>query len=78
MPVTKVTRNYQITIPAEIRKALGIKQGEYLTVELRGDEIVIKRARREWKTYRLGRKYSLEEMERMIEESIEEALTWEE
>ncbi|AHL23161.1 AbrB/MazE/SpoVT family DNA-binding domain-containing protein [Thermococcus nautili] len=78
MPVTKVTRNYQITIPAEIRKALGIKQGEYLTVELRGDEIVIKRAKRTWKTYRLGRKYSLEEMERMIEESIEEALTWEE
>ena len=78
MPVTKVTRNYQITIPAEIRKALGIKQGEYLIVELRGDEIVIKRAKRKWKTYRLGRKYSLEEMERMIEESIEEALKWEE
>ena len=77
MPITKVTRNYQITIPAEIRKALGIKQGEYLTVELRGDEIVIKRAKKKWKTYRLSRKYSLEEMERMIEESIEEALTWE-
>ncbi|MEO2152473.1 MAG: AbrB/MazE/SpoVT family DNA-binding domain-containing protein, partial [Thermococcus sp.] len=43
MPITKVTRNYQITIPAEIRKALGIKQGEYLTVELRGDEIVIRK-----------------------------------
>ncbi len=28
MPVTKVTRNYQITLPpAEIRKALGIKEG---------------------------------------------------
>lgn len=36
MPLTKVTRNYQITIPAEIRKALGIKEGEYLDVELRG------------------------------------------
>ncbi|WP_457741890.1 AbrB/MazE/SpoVT family DNA-binding domain-containing protein [Thermococcus sp.] len=78
MPVTKVTRNYQITIPAEIRKALGIKQGEYLTVELRGDEIVIRRARKKWKTYRLGRKYTLEDMEKMIEESLEEALTWEE
>jgi len=78
MPLTKVTRNYQITIPAEIRKALGIKEGEYLTVELRGEEIVLRRARRMWKTYRLGRKYTLEEMEKMIEESIEEALTWEE
>lgn len=36
MPVTKVTRNYQITLPAEIRKALGIEEGELLEVELEG------------------------------------------
>ncbi len=77
MPLTKVTRNYQITIPAEIRKALGIKEGEYLTVELRGDEIVLKRARKKWKTFRLGRKLTAEELERISEEAMEEEMSWE-
>ncbi len=77
MPITKVTRNYQITIPAEIRKALGIKEGEYLSVELRGDEIVIKKARKKWKTFRLGRKLTAEELERISEEAIEEEMSWE-
>ncbi len=77
MPLTKVTRNYQITIPAEIRKALGIKEGEYLAVELRGDEIVIKRARKKWKTFRLGRKLTAEELERISEEAMEEEMSWE-
>ncbi len=77
MPLTKVTRNYQITIPAEIRKALGIKEGEYLSVELRGDEIVIRRARRKWKTFRLGRKLTAEELERISEEAMEEEMSWE-
>ncbi|BAD86450.1 transcription regulator, SpoVT/AbrB family [Thermococcus kodakarensis KOD1] len=76
MPLTKVTRNYQITIPAEIRKALGIKEGEYLDVELRGDEIVIKRAKRKWKTFRLGRKITEEELERLEEEAMEEEMAW--
>ncbi|WP_297497817.1 AbrB/MazE/SpoVT family DNA-binding domain-containing protein [Thermococcus sp.] len=77
MPLTKVTRNYQITIPAEIRKALGIKEGEYLSVELRGDEIVIKRARKKWKTFRLGRKLTAKELERISEEAMEEEMSWE-
>jgi antitoxin PrlF len=76
MPLTKVTRNYQITIPAEIRKALGIKEGEYLDVELRGDEIVIKRAKMKWKTFKLGRKITEEELERLEEEAMEEEMTW--
>ncbi len=77
MPLTKVTRNYQITIPAKIRKALGIKEGEYLAVELRGDEIVIKRARKKWKTFRLGRKLTAEELERISGEAMEEEMSWE-
>ncbi|MBS7249250.1 MAG: AbrB/MazE/SpoVT family DNA-binding domain-containing protein [Candidatus Freyarchaeota archaeon] len=28
MPIVKVTRNYQITIPEEIRKKKGIKEGD--------------------------------------------------
>jgi len=78
MPVTKVTRNYQITIPAEIRKALGIKQGEYLTVELRGDEIVIRKAEVEWPSIDLGKDFTPEEIEENTEKMLKEASRWEE
>ncbi|GAB6136277.1 AbrB/MazE/SpoVT family DNA-binding domain-containing protein [Thermococcus prieurii] len=78
MPVTKVTRNYQITIPAEIRKALGIKQGEYLTVELRGDEIVIRKAEVEWPSIDLGKDFTPEEIEKNAEKILKEASRWEE
>ena len=77
MPITKVTRNYQITIPAEIRKALGIKQGEYLTVELRGDEIVIRKAEMEWPSIDLGRDFTPEEIEENTEKMLKEASRWE-
>ena len=77
MPVTKVTRNYQITIPAEIRKALGIKQGEYLTVELRGDEIVIRKAEVEWPSIDLGKDFTPEEIEENTEKMLKEASRWE-
>ncbi|NJE60441.1 AbrB/MazE/SpoVT family DNA-binding domain-containing protein [Thermococcus sp. 21S7] len=78
MPVTKVTRNYQITIPAEIRKALGIKQGEYLTVELRGEEIVIRKAEMEWPSIDLGRDFTPEKIEENAEKMLGEASRWEE
>jgi len=78
MPITKVTRNYQITIPAEIRKALGIKEGEYLTVELRGDEIVIRKAEMEWPSIDLGRDFTPEEIEKNVKKMLREASRWEE
>ncbi len=74
MPVTKVTRNYQITLPAEIRKALGIKEGELLDVELEGDKIVIKRFKKERPTLKLGRPVTPEEIEKAIEEGMEECM----
>jgi len=78
VPITKVTRNYQITIPAEIRKALGIKEGEYLTVELRGDEIVIRKAEVEWPILDLGRDFTPEEIEKNTERILREASKWKE
>ncbi len=72
MSITKVTRNYQITIPAEIRKALGIREGELLEVHIDGDRIVIKRLERKRKRLRLGKKLSPEEIERAIEGGMEE------
>lgn len=70
MLLTKVTRNYQITIPAEIRKKLNIKEGEYLKVELEGDKIILSKASREWKTVRLGKKLTIEEIEKSIKRGI--------
>lgn len=33
MVKTKVTRNYQITIPEEVRKILGIREGDIVEIE---------------------------------------------
>ncbi|MEM2136116.1 MAG: AbrB/MazE/SpoVT family DNA-binding domain-containing protein [Candidatus Jordarchaeaceae archaeon] len=33
----KVTRNYQITIPASIRRKLEIKEGDYVSIEVSGE-----------------------------------------
>ena len=74
MAVTKVTRNYQVTIPAEIRKVLGIKEGELLEVKLEGDRIVLQRLRKKRKTLKLGKSMSVEEIERSIEEGMKECM----
>ena len=74
MPITKVTRNYQITIPVEIRKALGIREGELLEVELENGKIIIKRLKKERKTLKLNKKLSPEEIEKSIEEGMKECM----
>lgn len=42
---TKMTRKGQITIPAAIRDALDIHEGDVLVVEQVDDQVVVKRAR---------------------------------
>ena len=42
MPLVKVIRHGQITIPKELRRALNIKEGDYLEVDLSGSGMVIK------------------------------------
>ncbi len=39
--LVKVTRNGQITIPAEVRRELGIQEGDYMEVTLKEGVIVI-------------------------------------
>ena len=39
--LVKVTRNGQITIPAEVRRELGIEEGDYMEVTLKEGVIVI-------------------------------------
>jgi len=40
----KVTRNYQVTIPESIRRELGIREGDYVSIEISGEgQAVMKR-----------------------------------
>lgn len=42
--VTVVTRKGQITIPAEIRKALELSEGDKVAVSLDGEEVKVRRS----------------------------------
>lgn len=47
MPRTKVTDKFQVTIPKQVREAVGLKPGEVVTVEnLSEEEILLRRFRR--------------------------------
>jgi AbrB family looped-hinge helix DNA binding protein len=39
--LTKVTRNGQITLPAEIRRMVNIDEGDYIAVRVEGDMILL-------------------------------------
>ncbi len=44
MPRTKVTAKYQVTIPREVRERVGVRPGEFDSMEVVSqDEIVLKR-----------------------------------
>ena len=76
MARVKVTRNYQVTIPREVRERIGLREGDYLEVSLdeRG-RIVMERVRPTRRTLRAGRRLTPEEIERLIEEGMREALS---
>jgi len=73
--VVKVTRNYQITIPATIREKIGIREGDYVEIIYDEKENVIKITpfRRKRLTIKLGRDVSVEEIEEAVEEFLNEA-----
>ena len=41
MAKVKVTRNYQVTIPEDVRKRLGIEEGDYVSIETLGKTLAI-------------------------------------
>lgn len=41
MALTKVTRNGQVTIPAEMRRKIGIDEGDLIELEVVGDHLVL-------------------------------------
>ena len=42
MPTIKILRNGQLTLPAKLRKALDLKEGDLLNAELEKEKIVLK------------------------------------
>lgn len=47
MGITTVTRNFQITLPSDVREETDIGVGECLTVKVGGpDEIILKKVRK--------------------------------
>jgi len=66
MGITKVTRNYQITIPSDIRKALGIKVGDVLVIEIEDGKAVIKKSDLELPLLPGGKGLKVEDIENAI------------
>ncbi|CAB49041.1 AbrB/MazE/SpoVT family DNA-binding domain-containing protein [Pyrococcus abyssi] len=66
MGITKVTRNYQITIPSDVRKKLGIKVGDVLIIEIEDGKAVIKKSDLELPLLPGGRGLKVEDIEDAI------------
>ena len=70
MPVSKINRNYHVTIPKEVRKKAKIERGDSVLVEYNEDEglVVVKpplRGKR--KMWKLGSRLTVAEIEADIE-----------
>jgi len=68
---SKITRSFQVTIPKEIREALGLQIGDYLDmyVDEKGRIIMEKKVLRR-KTFRAGRPLTPEEIEGIIAKGL--------
>ena len=42
MEVLQIRKKFQITIPASVREQLGLEEGDYVAVEVRDDELVLR------------------------------------
>lgn len=74
MLVTKITRNNQITLPAEIRKALNVKEGDYLEIVIEDGKVIIRKLKRERKRIKLGKKLPSEEIDEIIIKGMKECV----
>ena len=77
MPTTKVTRNYQVTIPAEVRSKAAIGEGDVLLVDYdegTGAIRLLPPRRGARKVARLGRKIGVNDFVRAIAEGMRESL----
>jgi AbrB family looped-hinge helix DNA binding protein len=71
----KVTRSFRVTIPREVREALGIRVGDYLNVYV--DEkgrIIMEKVRTVRKTLRSGRPLTPEEIGKLMAKGLGESV----
>ena len=68
----KVTRNYQVSIPAEVRRLLNIKLGDVLEVRCDEEkrEIILRKVEERRRTLRAGRDLTPEEIEELIQRGL--------
>lgn len=70
MPISKVNTNYQVTIPKEIRAKAKIEKGDSVLVEFddeQGTVLVRPPTRGRRRTWKLGKKLTVREIEAGIE-----------
>lgn len=72
--MVKVTRNYQVTIPASIRSMIEIREGDFVKIIYDESDGFIKilPMRRKRTTLRIGREISVEEIEEAVEGMLSE------
>ncbi len=71
MPISKVNRNYQVTIPKDVRRKAKIGKGDSVLVEYDEEEELVKvrpPARGKRKTWKLGARLTVKEIEAAIEQ----------
>ena len=54
MQRVKVSRRFQIAVPSEVRRSLGIEAGDSLIVEVRGDHVILMREPKDWAASLIG------------------------
>ncbi|MGC8932931.1 MAG: AbrB/MazE/SpoVT family DNA-binding domain-containing protein [Candidatus Methanodesulfokora sp.] len=74
MNQVKVTRGFQVTLPKEVREALSIQIGDYLSVYVEGSRIIMEKVIKRRKTLKSGRMLSPDEIDALIERGLREAL----
>ena len=42
MPLAKLSKNFQVTIPASLRRGIDLKEGDYLDVTVEGGAFIFK------------------------------------
>jgi len=74
MKRVKVSRSYQITIPAEIRKMLKIEIGDVLSVSVVDNKIVLEKVEDQLPSFELRRKIGEREIEEALLRGLKKSL----
>jgi len=61
VPASRLTQKYQATIPAEVRRALGLKQGDVIQFDVDGERVTIRKQTRADRAFLEGLEAALSE-----------------